>query len=148
VGHRCGLQITGSRSCPNDASTRSNHYLISGTIHGAGSQPITRRLTVSQNFLQRVLVNAVLGTRSPLAQFPVQDATANLNPLLHVAVHPCPPQLASSDSFGVSESLIWKPQVIIWALHFSSGGHSPTGDPVSDRRLYLTSATQNTRTRK
>ena len=98
-------------------------------------QPITRRLTVSQNLLQRVPVNAVLGTRSPLAQFPVQDATANLNPLLHVAVHPCPPQLASSDSFGISESLIWKPQVIIWAIHFSSGGHSPTGATVSDRRL-------------
>ena len=98
-------------------------------------QPVTRRLTVSQNLRQRVPVNTVLGTRRPLAQFPVQNATANLNPLLHIGVHPCPPQQVGSDDFGFSESLIRLLQVIIWALRFSSDRHSPPGATFSNRRL-------------
>ena len=68
-------------------------------------QPVTRWLAVSQNLCQRVPVNAVLDTRRPLAQFAVQNATANLNPLIHVGEHPCLPQQANSDDFGNSESL-------------------------------------------
>jgi hypothetical protein len=35
-------------------------------------------------------VNTVLGTRRPFAQFAVQNATANLNPLLHISVRNYP----------------------------------------------------------
>jgi hypothetical protein len=81
-------------------------------------QPILRWLAVSQNLGQRVPVNAILGTRGPLTQFAVQNATANLNPLLHISEHPCLPQKANSNDFGTSESLKKLPQVSIWALRF------------------------------
>ncbi len=40
--------------------------------------------------------------------------------------------------FGFSKNLKWQLQVIIWAIRFSSGRHSPPGATFSDRRLHVT----------
>ena len=58
---------------------------------------------MSQNLRQRVLVNAVLDTRSTLAQSAIQNVTTILNPLIHVGGHPCPSRQANSEDFGNSE---------------------------------------------
>ena len=88
---------------------RQKRFQLRGTLL---RQPVTWRLAVRQDLLQRVPVNVVLDTRLPLAQLATRNTTANLNPQLHVTEHSCPPQSVRSEFSGNPETLLKQLRVI------------------------------------